>query len=75
MVDLDLTHAEAAMSARSEEDSILGHGRWLGRYNAPDSTIRWLHHRAIGSRLNGGIYNSKSEGINSRRLGGGVVCR
>ena len=75
MVDLDLTHSEAATSARLEGELILSDGPWLGRYISPGSSTLWLDQHAIGSRLNGGIYNSSLEGIISRRRAGGVVCR
>ena len=74
-VDLDLTHSEVATPARMEGESVLGDGSWLGRYISPGSSMLWLDQHAIGSRFSGGIYNSGSEGIISRRRCGGVVCR
>ena len=75
MVGLDLTHSEVATSARLECESILSDGPWLGGCISPGPSMLWLDQHAIGSRLNGGIYNSSREGIISRRRGGGVVCR
>lgn len=75
MVDLDLTHSEAATPARLEDESILSDGPWLGGCISPGFSMLLLDQHAIGSRLNGGIYNSSPEGIILRRRGGGAVCR